>query len=88
MHDDRFYARALIQQVLGVGESYMDGWWDANELDVMMSSVIAANISEKVKPSLRLVVAGTAAHLRNQQTLKKPRKMPSTTTISATICMH
>lgn len=33
VHDDRFYARVLAEGSLGLGESYMDGWWDARRLD-------------------------------------------------------
>ena len=32
IHDDRTYARVLKQGTLGVGESYMDGWWDSPDL--------------------------------------------------------
>ena len=33
VHDERFFQRVLGQGTLGVGESYMDGWWDAEDLD-------------------------------------------------------
>jgi cyclopropane-fatty-acyl-phospholipid synthase len=33
VHDDRFYHRILRYGALGLGESYMDGWWDARALD-------------------------------------------------------
>jgi cyclopropane-fatty-acyl-phospholipid synthase len=33
IHDDRFYRRVLMQGSLGLGESYMDGWWDCDQLD-------------------------------------------------------
>ena len=28
VHDERFYPRVLSQGSVGLGESYMDGWWD------------------------------------------------------------
>ena len=31
VHDDRFWARVVEQPELGLGESYQDGWWDANQ---------------------------------------------------------
>ncbi|HKJ66321.1 MAG TPA: cyclopropane-fatty-acyl-phospholipid synthase, partial [bacterium] len=31
--DDRFYRRVLGEGALGLGESYMDGWWDCEALD-------------------------------------------------------
>src|SRR5947208_2672123 len=33
VHDNRFYQRVLADGTLGAGESYMDGWWDAQALD-------------------------------------------------------
>jgi cyclopropane-fatty-acyl-phospholipid synthase len=33
VHNDRFYDRVLAEGSLGLGESYMEGWWDANQLD-------------------------------------------------------
>ncbi len=37
--DPRFYQRALTGGSLGVGESYMDGWWDAEDLDECFTRV-------------------------------------------------
>src|SRR5271157_273826 len=33
VHDERFFERVLAEGTLGVGESYMDGWWDVEALD-------------------------------------------------------
>src|SRR6187551_1759394 len=33
IHDDRFHRRVLAQGSLGLGESYMEGWWDVESLD-------------------------------------------------------
>jgi cyclopropane-fatty-acyl-phospholipid synthase len=32
VHDDRFYGRLLAEGSIGLGESYADGWWDADHL--------------------------------------------------------
>ena len=32
IHNDRFYAHVLARGSLGLGESYMRGWWDADDL--------------------------------------------------------
>jgi cyclopropane-fatty-acyl-phospholipid synthase len=31
VHDERFYRRVLAEDALGLGESYVEGWWDAEE---------------------------------------------------------
>ena len=33
VYDERLYARVLRRGSLGLGEAYMDGWWDAEALD-------------------------------------------------------
>ena len=33
VHDSRFYKRLLLHRAKGLGESYMDGWWDCAAVD-------------------------------------------------------
>ena len=49
IHDDRFYQRLLSGGELAAGESYMDGWWDAEELDEFCARVHRANLADQVK---------------------------------------
>ncbi len=44
VHDERFYARLLAGGDLAAGESYMDGWWDAEALDELCTRVHRANL--------------------------------------------
>src|SRR4051812_44582311 len=48
VHDDRFFRRVLAQGALGLGESYMDGWWDAEQLDETFAHVLKARLQEKI----------------------------------------
>jgi cyclopropane-fatty-acyl-phospholipid synthase len=36
IHDERFFDRLFQQGKLGLGESYMDGWWDCAALDELI----------------------------------------------------
>jgi cyclopropane-fatty-acyl-phospholipid synthase len=74
IHDERFYARVVKDHILGLGESYMDGWWDANKLDETFAHVIAVDIGSKVKLRPGLVLAGLDASVRNRQTIKRAKK--------------
>lgn len=49
VHDERLYQRVLSQGSLGLGESYMDGWWDAKSLDQFTYKVLCADLQDKVK---------------------------------------
>ena len=49
VHDERFYQRALSHGEMGLGESYMDGWWDVPQLDEFFSKAQKAELQEKIK---------------------------------------
>lgn len=48
VHDKRFYTRVLAQGSLGLGESYMDGWWDVASLDGMLYRLLRNGIDRRV----------------------------------------
>jgi cyclopropane-fatty-acyl-phospholipid synthase len=48
VHDEHFYARAIAHGSLGLGEAYMDGWWDAEDLDGMLFRLLNAHVDERV----------------------------------------
>lgn len=59
-------ARVLRYGSLGLGESYMDGWWECDQLDELMARVLAARLDEEVvKPGS--IWAGLKALLLNPQ---------------------
>jgi cyclopropane-fatty-acyl-phospholipid synthase len=43
------YNRLLREGILGLGESYMDDWWEVNKLDVFLYQLIKASLPDKVK---------------------------------------
>ena len=49
--DERFYDRALAGGSLAIGEAYMDGWWDAPQLDEFFARVLSAELDEKIVPT-------------------------------------
>ncbi|HKA86768.1 MAG TPA: cyclopropane fatty acyl phospholipid synthase [Haliangiales bacterium] len=48
VHDPAFYVRTLRDGRLGVGESYMDGQWDAESVDELTARLVRANVQERV----------------------------------------
>lgn len=57
VHDSRFYERVLVQTSLGLGESYMDRWWDCLHLDDMIFRVLNAGLEEHSKKDLQFLWA-------------------------------
>lgn len=55
VHNPRFYRRALLEGSLGIGESYMDGDWDSNQLDETVARIATAQLDRKIKKSPTLI---------------------------------
>jgi cyclopropane-fatty-acyl-phospholipid synthase len=67
VHSPAFYTRALRDGRLGVGESYMDGEWDAEALDAFIAKLLLARLNEKVQDwrTILYVAAARATNLQN-----------------------
>ena len=50
VHNEDLYPRILAEGSLGLGESYMDGWWDCESLDEFFSKILSASLDTRVKP--------------------------------------
>ena len=44
VHKEEFYARVLREGSIGLGESYMDGWWDCENLDGFFNDILRAKL--------------------------------------------
>ncbi len=67
VHDERFFNRVLSGGSIALGESYMDGWWDAPSVDEFMTHILGAKLHEKVKPTLSLLLTYLKAQVINLQ---------------------
>jgi len=67
IHDERFFARVLSGGSLGLGESYMDGFWDCRQVDEFIARVLRQNDYSKLQLTLPLVVDIVRGHLLNLQ---------------------
>jgi len=70
VHDERFYRRVLADGSLGLGESYMDQWWDCEEIDEMIARLLGAGLEEKIQPR-KFLYRFLLAHLMNPQRKSK-----------------
>ncbi len=67
VHQEKFYQVVLSQANLGLGESYMDGWWDCAALDEFFSKIIRAQIQDGIKKNPGLIYQVLLARLLNRQ---------------------
>lgn len=65
VHDSRFFRRAVAGGAIGLGESFMDGWWDAAALDQTIERMLKADLRKKLKLSLWMLKDAAAEHLPN-----------------------
>ncbi len=48
VHNKKLYSRVVRQGTLGLGEAYVDGWWDAEKLDEFFTKVLRANLKKRM----------------------------------------
>jgi cyclopropane-fatty-acyl-phospholipid synthase len=44
VHDERMFQRVLAHGTLGLGEAYMDGWWDCDQIDELVRRAQSAGL--------------------------------------------
>ncbi|QWT18611.1 cyclopropane fatty acyl phospholipid synthase [Bacillus sp. NP157] len=64
--DERTYPRVFAHGSLGLGESFMDGWWDCPDLPGFMARVLASHVDESLR-SLDTLLAHFRARFLNMQ---------------------
>ena len=67
VYDDRFYRRVISHGALGLGESYMDGWWDCAELSELFSRLLKAHLDRLPSIDWALILVYLQARLANRQ---------------------
>ncbi len=73
VNDPRFYQRIMRDGVLGLGESYMDEWWDCDDLEQFIFHVLNADLEHVISP-LKLLLPVIKAKLVNNQTKNRAAK--------------
>ena len=67
INDPRVYQRVLRDGILGVGESYTDGWWDCDAIDQMIDKVVRAGVEDMLSGSWVMGLHLVRARLFNRQ---------------------
>jgi cyclopropane-fatty-acyl-phospholipid synthase len=55
VHDERFFGRVLREKNLGLGEAYMDGWWDCRRIDEFICRVLKSRLDSSFNGGLKYV---------------------------------
>ncbi|MCK5352005.1 cyclopropane fatty acyl phospholipid synthase, partial [bacterium] len=73
VRDEALYQRVLLHGSLGLGEAYMDGWWDCASLDQFFFRVFEARLHEKVRGAVALADTVKARILNLQDRVRALR---------------
>jgi len=65
------YKRVLREGSLGLGESYMDGWWECERLDIFFHRVLRAGLDNKLPKHVSDIARVLIARLTNLQSKKR-----------------
>ena len=51
VHEKDFSRRVLTGGSMALGESYMDGWWDCDRLDELITRILSSDLQQRVRLS-------------------------------------
>lgn len=75
IHHPDTLSRIAAQRSLGLGESYMDGWWDCDALDEFIQRILRAGADDLGKNKWTLALQLLGHNLRNRQSLRRSRQV-------------
>ncbi len=74
VNNPRTFRRILKYGSIGLGESYVDGWWDCERIDEFICRVLQARLDQKVH-NPALAILALKAKLMNQQSVPRSWKV-------------
>lgn len=66
--NEAVFQKTLAQGSLGAGETYMNGWWECEQIDELVDRVIRAQLPEKIKNDKKLIYNIFVSYIFNRQT--------------------
>lgn len=67
VYDKRWFRRVLFGKNLGLGESYMDGWWDCERIDEAICRLLRGGVEDRIKGGLQVLLHHVPAIVLNLQ---------------------
>jgi len=55
VHNPAVYRRVMLRGSLGLGEAYMDGWWDCERLDQLFTRLLTAGLDRRTVSAVDLL---------------------------------
>ncbi|MEI6038929.1 MAG: cyclopropane fatty acyl phospholipid synthase [Actinomycetes bacterium] len=74
VHNEKLWDRVVSQHQLGMGEAYIDGWWDCENIDQMLTRLLSIDVLDLLRPSPTVLFHGMKSTFLNRQTKSKAAK--------------
>ncbi|NIF46348.1 cyclopropane fatty acyl phospholipid synthase [Enterobacter sp. Ap-1006] len=71
VNNQDFFKRILQEGSLGLGESYMDGWWDCDRLDILFTHILRHGLDSKMPKHFSDLLRIAGARVFNLQSRKR-----------------
>src|SRR5690348_3343863 len=75
VHNERMWTRLFSEGSLGLGESYIDGEWDAVDLAEFFNKVLVGGVADKIRITPNLLWQIAQAKLLNMQNIERSRRV-------------
>lgn len=75
IHDNRVYGKIIRYGSLGLGESYMDSWWDCPAVDQFIDKIIRANLHSEFHFNIETIKIFVDALIQNRQSIGRSKKV-------------
>lgn len=69
VHDDRLFRRLIVNGALGLGEAYVDGWWDCRRIDQLFDRLLTADVPRRIAFDRHSLYESIHQRVRNLQNL-------------------
>ncbi len=71
VNNPKFYSRVLAESTLGLGESYMDSWWDCEAIDQLIDKLLRGDLEYAVKGNWKIALHLFRAKYFNLQKVRR-----------------
>ncbi|WP_395490446.1 cyclopropane fatty acyl phospholipid synthase [Cedecea davisae] len=71
VNNPEFFKRILQEGSLGLGESYMDGWWECDRLDILFTRILRHGLDSQMPKHFSDLMRIAGARLFNLQSRKR-----------------
>lgn len=75
VNNEKMYEKLLLEPSLGAGETYVDGWWDSDQLDEVFFRICRLNLDSKIYSKWHMAVFSMLYKLINFQTITRSKKV-------------